>query len=101
MQKLALLANEQPDYSPVCGMMSEKLTSKFSQHLGFTARDGIARSRAEHTFGDEASARQPAGALNLRAPAPRAARVTGIAPAAPVRSRPQPDRAFPPAGHRA
>jgi hypothetical protein len=49
MQKLALPANEQPDCSPVCGMMSEKVTSKFSQHLGFTARDGIARSRAERT----------------------------------------------------
>ena len=48
MQKPSLPWNEQPDCSPVCGIMSEKPTSKRSQRLGFTARDDIARSRADH-----------------------------------------------------
>ena len=79
MQKPAFPEDEQPDYNPVCGMLSGKLRTKLWQRLGFTAPNGSTHSRTRHTCAEGLDARD-AGSLCAAPPdAPRRFR-PGIRP---------------------
>ena len=62
MQKPAFPEDEQPDYNPVCGMLSGKLRTKLWQRLGFTAPNGSTHSRTRRTCAEGFGARD-AGSL--------------------------------------